>query len=63
MGVLDRFIRVILAFAAALLIFLNIFSDSIVAIAGSVSIILLITSLFGTCPLYIPFGFRTIKTD
>jgi hypothetical protein len=61
MGFTDRIIRVALAAMIAVLYFLN-------AITGTIAILLLIllgilimTSLFSFCPLYLPFGISTKK--
>jgi hypothetical protein len=61
MGFTDRIIRVALAAMITVLYFLN-------AITGTIAILLLIllgilimTSLFSFCPLYLPFGISTKK--
>ncbi len=60
MGYTDRIIRVIIAVIFAGLYF----SGSILGTFGVVlivlSIVLVVTSLIGSCPLYLPFGISTL---
>jgi hypothetical protein len=61
MGYADRIIRVIIAvFLAGLY-----FSGSVIGTFGLVlvvfSVILVATSLVGSCPLYFPFGISTLR--
>jgi hypothetical protein len=61
MGTIDRAIRVLIAVVLAILFFAKV----ITGVAGVVLLILasvfVITSLFGFCPLYFPFGIKTNK--
>ncbi|MBN1248506.1 MAG: DUF2892 domain-containing protein [Anaerolineae bacterium] len=59
MGTLDRAVRLILAVLVAVLYFTGAISGTVAIILGIVALIFLVTSLVGTCPLYIPFGFST----
>lgn len=62
MGNADRIIRVILAVVFAALYF----SGTVTGILGILLLIFgavfVLTSVVGTCPLYIPFGISTCKT-
>ncbi len=63
MGTVDRIFRVILAVAVAVLYFTNVISGTVAIILGAIAGIFLLTSLVGTCPLYLPFGLSTKKTS
>lgn len=61
LGNIDRAIRILIAVVLAVLFFAKV----ITGIAGAVLLVLasvfVITSLFGFCPLYFPFGIKTNK--
>ena len=59
MGVLDRIIRVALVVLVAVLYFTNVISGTWAIILGVLSVIFLLTSIFGVCPLYMLFGIST----
>jgi hypothetical protein len=63
MGSTDRIIRVIFAIVVSILFF----THTITGTAGLVLLVLggifLATSLINFCPLYLPFGINTCKTD
>jgi hypothetical protein len=63
MGNTDRIIRVIFAIVVSILFF----THTITGTAGLVLLVLggifLATSLINFCPLYLPFGINTCKTD
>jgi fatty acid desaturase len=59
MGILDRIIRLMLVVLVAVLYFTNMISGTWAIILGILSLVFLITSLFGVCPLYLPFGIST----
>jgi len=61
MGIIDRVIRVILAVVVAVLFFTNLISGTAAIILGILSIIFVITSLIGFCPLYVPLKISTNK--
>jgi len=61
MGRLDRIIRVALAVLVAVLYFTNVISGTWAVILGILALVFLLTSLVGTCPLYMPFGISTRK--
>ena len=66
MGSADRMIRAILA--VVIIAFLA-FSESITAdstwfwVLGVIAVLLLGTTLFRFCPMYLPFGIRTTKAS
>ena len=63
MGNLDRAIRVIIALVIAGLYFGNVITGTVGIILLVLGAIFLLTSLVSTCPLYIPFGISTCKTE
>lgn len=61
MGTLDRIIRLAMVVLVAVLYFTDVISGTLAIILGIVAAVFLITSLVGTCPLYMPFGISTRK--
>jgi phosphotransferase system glucose/maltose/N-acetylglucosamine-specific IIC component len=61
MGRLDRILRAAFAVLVAVLYFAGIISGTWAIILGIIALVLLLTSLVGTCPLYMPFGISTRK--
>lgn len=58
---LDRIIRAALAVLVAVLYFTNVISGTWAIILGILAVVLLLTSLVGTCPLYALLGISTQK--
>jgi len=61
MGVLDRIIRTILAVVVIVLYLTNQITGTAAVVLGIIAVVFLLTSLFGVCPLYIPFNISTKK--
>jgi hypothetical protein len=61
MGSVDRALRVIAAVVFAILYFTNQITGTIAIILGILSVVFLLTSTIGFCPLYAPFKFSTKK--
>jgi len=61
MGSIDRIIRIILAVVVAVLYFTGNISGAAAVILGILAIIFILTSFIGFCPLYLPFGIKTLK--
>ncbi|MEQ8582832.1 MAG: DUF2892 domain-containing protein [Marinoscillum sp.] len=61
MGITDRNIRILLAVSVAVLYYLNVITGALALVLVLVIGILLTTSLFRVCPLYLPFGYNTLK--
>lgn len=59
MGSADRIIRVIIAAAIAVLFFTDVITGTWGIILLVVAGIFLLTGIFGTCPLYMPFRAST----
>lgn len=63
MGVIDRIIRAVLALVVLVLYLTNQITGTAAIILGIIAVIFLLTSLFGVCPLYIPFKISTRKKE
>ena len=61
MGSTDKIIRVLIAVLIGILFFTKQISGGTALVLGIVAGIMLLTSLVGTCPLYLPFGINTKK--
>ena len=61
MGETDRWIRIVLAVIAAVLIWLDFLPFWLALVLGIIGILLLLTSLLRFCPLYVPFKISTVK--
>ena len=61
MGLADRVIRILVAVVIAVLYFTGIIQGTFAAILGAVGGVFLITSFIGVCPIYLPFGFSTLR--
>ncbi len=61
MGAIDRIVRLIFAAAVAYFYFTGRIDGLTAIILGVIAVIFLLTSLVGTCPLYLPFGLSTRK--
>ena len=59
MGNADRIIRVLVAAVIAVLYFTNVITGTFAYVLLALGAIFLLTSLAGTCPLYLPFGLNT----
>ncbi len=61
MGTADRVIRAIAAVVIGVLYFTGAISGVLAVILGIVAVLLLLTSITGVCPGYMPFGISTLK--
>jgi hypothetical protein len=61
MGSLDRAVRILLALVIQGLFFTNVLSGILAVVLVTLSAVFVLTSLFGFCPLYLPFGITTCK--
>jgi hypothetical protein len=61
LGITDRVLRVVLAFAVVVLYLTNQISGTVAIILGLTAAIFLLTSLMSFCPLYALFGLSTKK--
>jgi hypothetical protein len=60
-GTIDKLIRILLVLVAVVLYFTNVISGTLALIVLIVAAVLILTSLFSFCPLYLPFGISTCK--
>ena len=56
MGTADRLIRTLVAISIGVLILTGRISGPLAIVLGAFAVIFLLTSFFGWCPLYRPFG-------
>lgn len=63
MGTADRALRLIAAIAVGVLYGLSLISGTVAIVLGVVAVAFFVTSLIGWCPLYLPFGLSTCKTE
>ena len=63
MGLSDRIIRVVLATMAPILYAMDIVSGTSAIVLLLITGLLIGTSLFRFCPLYLPFGINTDKKN
>lgn len=61
MGTIDKVIRVIVAIVIGVLYFTGQITGTAAIILGVLAVVFLLTSLVGTCPLYLPVGLSTKK--
>ncbi len=61
MGNLDKAVRILVAIIIAVLYFTHIISGTIAIVLLVLAAVFILTSLVGTCPLYLPFGISTKK--
>lgn len=63
MGSGDRIFRTVVAIIIAVLYFSNIVSGTVGLVLLILSVVFLLTSLIGFCPLYKPFGINTCPNN
>jgi Inner membrane protein YgaP-like, transmembrane domain len=61
MGTVDRVIRILIAVAILILKLTNVISGTFGVVLLVLAGILVLTSLVGICPLYVPLGLSTKK--
>jgi hypothetical protein len=61
MGTIDKVIRVLIAIVLVALYYSNAITGTLGIVLVIVSVVLVVTSLIGICPLYLPFGISTAK--
>ena len=59
MGVVDRVLRAALAAMVAVLWYMGVIGGALAIVLAILAAVFLLTSFFGFCPLYRPFGFST----
>lgn len=61
MGTVDKAIRIVVAIVIGVLYFTGQITGTAAIILGILAIAFLLTSIVGTCPLYLPVGLSTKK--
>lgn len=61
MGSADRAIRTVVAILVAILYFTGTISGTVAIVLGIIAAAFILTSMVGTCPLYLPVGLSTKK--
>jgi len=63
MGTIDRVARVLIAIIIAYLFFTKQITGTLGIVLAIFAAVFLVTSLISICPLYSPFGLKTIKNN
>jgi hypothetical protein len=61
MGTIDKVIRILVAVVIAVLYFTNVITGTLGIILLVIAGVFVLTSIVGTCPLYLPFSINTGK--
>ena len=61
MGTIDKVIRIVVAVIILVLYFTHVITGTLAVILLVLAGVFVVTSLIGTCPLYLPFGLSTRK--
>lgn len=61
MGTLDRTLRISIALVVGVLYFTGQISGLAATVLGVIAVAFLLTSSVGSCPLYLPFGWSTLR--
>jgi len=60
LGTIDKVIRILVAVVIAVLFFTNVITGTLGIILLVLSVVFVLTSLVGFCPLYLPFGINSV---
>jgi hypothetical protein len=63
MGTIDRTLRTALALGVGVFYVTGQIGGVTALVLGVLSVVFLATSAMGSCPLYLPFGLSTCKTE
>lgn len=63
MGTVDKVIRLLVAVIVLVLYLTHVISGTLGIVLLVVAGILVLTSLLGICPAYMPFGFNTLQKE
>jgi hypothetical protein len=63
MGVIDRIVRILIAVVVAVLYFMQLIPGTLGIILLILAGILVLTSIVGLCPLYLPLGLSTSRKE
>lgn len=62
-GIIDKVFRIVVASVIAILYFTNQISGTTALILGILAVIFILTSLIGTCPIYLALGLSSKKKE
>lgn len=63
MGKTDKAIRLFVAAAIVFLAFAKVITGTLALVLLILAVVFVVTSIIGTCPLYLPFGISTVKKE
>lgn len=63
MGIIDRASRVTAAVVIGALYFTHQITGTLAIVLGIFAVVFVVTAVVGFCPLYVPFGLSTRKTQ
>jgi len=63
MGTVDKVIRILIAVIILVLYFTHVITGTLAVFLLILAGVFVVTSLIGTCPLYLPFGLSTRKKE
>jgi hypothetical protein len=63
MGTADKVVRIIIALVIAGLVYTKVLTGTLGIVLLVLAIIFVITSFLSFCPLYLPFGISTCKSE
>ena len=63
MGTIDKTLRILAAVAFIILFFTHVLEGVLGIIVLVIAGMFIVTSIFGVCPLYTPFGIKTCKSE
>ena len=63
MGAIDKAVRILFAVAVGVLYLVGAIGGTAAIVLGGLAIIMVLTSLLGFCPLYVPIGLSTNKKE
>ena len=63
MGNMDKVIRVLIALVIGVLVFAEVLRGTLAIVLLALAGIFVLTSVIGTCSLYLPFGASTCKKE
>jgi hypothetical protein len=61
LGKFDQILRIIAAIVICILYYNNIITGTLAAVLGVLAVILFLTSMLGSCPIYTLLGINTCK--
>jgi len=62
MGMVDKVLRILISVVIGYLYYAHVIEGTVAIILLVLAIVFVLTSIVGTCPLYLPFGINT-RTD